>query len=69
MSLLNVAVLPDRMFVATDSAASAGDGAPGHTSKLLPLPHVPAVLAGRGHVAVLGMALMLTAEQHVGLRL
>jgi hypothetical protein len=63
MSLLIVALQPERILVAVDSVAGTGDGSfLGEASKLHVLPHLNAVLAGRGHVGVLGMALMLGLE-------
>jgi hypothetical protein len=61
MSLLNVALHADHVLVCVDSMAAV-DGCAGETSKLHALPHLNAVLAGRGHVGVLGMALMLSLE-------
>jgi hypothetical protein len=50
MSLLNLAISPDasRALVSSDTIAVAPDGRRYHVTKLLALPHLHAVLGGRG---------------------
>lgn len=48
MSLMNILVERDRVLVGVDSAVDLGGGGIARTVKLLPLPHLGCVLAGRG---------------------
>lgn len=53
MSLLNVWVTPSDVLVGVDTDGTAPGGSRIVTSKLLPIPHLPAVLALRGQAALL----------------
>ena len=52
MSILNVSIDRDRALVAVDTLCQTGQG-PRETLKLYPLPHIGAVIAGRGQLAFL----------------
>jgi hypothetical protein len=65
MTLLNAHVVPDRALVAVDTASSIG-GRMCEVSKAFALPHLPAVLAGRGSLATLaGLASQLAILQSI----
>ena len=53
MSLLNAWIAPDAAIVVTDSIGMAADGSPLHASKLVVVPHLNAVIAARGQLALL----------------
>jgi len=53
MSLLNAWIAPDAAVVAVDTVGQAADGSPLPASKLLPIPHLGAVIAIRGQLALL----------------
>ena len=53
MSLLNAWIAPDAAIVVTDSIGMAADGSPLHASKLMVVPHLGAVIAIRGQLALL----------------
>ncbi len=53
MSLLNAWIAPDAAVIATDSIGMAADGSPLHASKLVVVPHLNAVIAIRGQLALL----------------
>jgi hypothetical protein len=53
MSLLNAWVTPTEAIVAVDTDGAAADGARLPSSKLLPIPHLGAVLASCGQLAYL----------------
>ena len=54
MSILNVVMAPDRAYVAVDTAVvNRAGGRRGHSSKLVPLIELNAVVAVRGHQILL----------------
>jgi hypothetical protein len=53
VSLLNAWITPEAAIVAVDTQGVARDGSPRAMSKLLPIPHLPAVIAMRGSAAFL----------------
>lgn len=53
MSLLNFWASPQEAIVVTDSIGMAADGSPLHASKLVVVPHLGAVIALRGQLALL----------------
>jgi len=53
MSLLNAWIAPDAAIVAVDIVGMAADGSPLHASKLVVVPHLGAVIALRGQLALL----------------
>lgn len=54
MSLLNAWIMPADAIVAVDTDGARDDGSRFATSKLLAIPHIRAVMALRGQLAVLG---------------
>lgn len=58
MSLLNAWVTPAEAIIAVDADGVRSDGSRFATSKLLPIPHLNAVLALRGQAAVLQFLFM-----------
>ncbi len=62
MTILNVWITPQVGLVATDSLHQALDGAPAESSKIITLPHFPAIISGVG----LAQAIQ-TAAWHVNL--
>lgn len=54
MSLLNAWVTPTEAIVAVDTDGAAGDGSRYPASKLMPIPHLNAVIALRGQCALIG---------------
>lgn len=53
MSLLNAWIAPDAAVIAVDTVGMAADGSPLHASKLVVVPHLGAVIALRGQLALL----------------
>jgi len=53
MSLLNAWIAPDAAVIAVDTVGMAADGSPLHASKLQIVPHLGAVIAIRGQLALL----------------
>ena len=53
MSLLNAWIAPDAAIIAVDTVGMAADGSPLHASKLMVVPHLGAVIAIRGQLALL----------------
>ena len=53
MSLLNAWIAPQEAVVVTDAIGVAADGSPLPASKLLPIPHLGAVVGIRGQLALL----------------
>lgn len=54
MSILNVWLFRDRALVGVDTDAVSSEGQHYEVSKMLPIPHINAVLACRGSLALLG---------------
>lgn len=55
MSIVNFWTYRDRAVVAVDTRSLGSDGAYAESSKLLVMPHLPFVLAGRGSINVTGI--------------
>ena len=53
MSLLNAWIAPQEAVVVTDAIGQAADGSPLHASKLVVVPHLGAIIALRGQLALL----------------